>query len=39
MVTRLIQLTESVTEGAIECEYRDADYEYEKKSEYEKKHE
>ena len=29
MLTRLIQRTKSVSEGAIEYEYRDAEYEYE----------
>ena len=29
MLTRLIQRTESVSEGPIEYEYRDAKYEYE----------
>jgi four helix bundle protein len=30
MLTRLIQRTDSVSEGSIEYEYRDAEYEYEK---------
>jgi four helix bundle protein len=33
MLTRLIQRTETVSEGSIEYEYRDAEYEYEKKPE------
>jgi hypothetical protein len=37
MLTRLIQRTDTVSEGSIEYEYRDAEYEYE--YEYEKKHE
>lgn len=30
MLTRLIQRTDSVSEGSIEYEYRNAEYEYEK---------
>jgi four helix bundle protein len=33
MLARLIQRTDSVSEGSIEYEYRDAEYEYEKKHE------
>ena len=35
MLTRLIQRTESVAEGPIEYEYRDAEYEYEYEKEWE----
>ncbi len=41
-MTRLIQRFESVSEGSIEYEYRDAEYEYEYRDaeyEYEKTHE
>jgi four helix bundle protein len=31
MLTRLIQRTDSVSEGSIEYEYRDAEYEYEER--------
>jgi hypothetical protein len=33
MLTRLIQRTDTVSEGSIEYEYRDAEYEYERKHE------
>lgn len=33
MLTRLIQRTETVVEGRIEYEYRDAEYEYEPRTE------
>ena len=33
MLTRLIQRTDTVSVGSIECEYRDSDYEFDKKYE------